>query len=294
MKFVRSLAILCCLTSVAVSAPLKVVSLHPLITDILNQVGGEKLEVVDLIGKTGDPHTFEPAASGLVAAKGAEVYFVSGMGLESYLEELKSILEGEPEIFEVGRTLPAMHGADDHDGHDHSGHHHELDPHWWHSVDHFRRAAGIVSEKLAEMDSGNAEFYRENAKAYRTTLDDLEKWVKREVVKIPKERRKLATAHEAFNYFCDAYGFEAFAVQGLSREQMPDAVTLSKLISTLKKERVMAIFPENESNPKMLQSLTADTGIQLGGELVADGRGMTSYEEMMRGNVKVIVAGLGE
>jgi len=78
----------------------------------------------------------------------------------------------------------------------------------------------------------------------------------------------------------------------MNREQMPDAVKLAALIATLKKEKVAAIFPEKESNPKMLQSLTKDTDIKLGGELVADGRGMTSYEEMMRGNVSAIVTAL--
>ena len=83
-------------------------------------------------------------------------------------------------------------------------------------------------------------------------------------------------------------------MQGVNREQMPDAVTLAKLISTLKSEKVAAIFPEKESNPKMLQSLTRDTGIKLGDELIADGRGVTSYGAMVRANVTAIVAALGK
>jgi len=120
----------------------------------------------------------------------------------------------------------------------------------------------------------------------------LEKWVRRELAGIPKDRRTLVTAHAAFQYFCDAYGFESHSVQGLNREQMPDAVKLAELIANLKKDKVAAIFPEKESNPKMLKSLTRDTGIKLGGELIADGRGMTSYEDMMRRNVETIVAAL--
>ena len=73
---------------------------------------------------------------------------------------------------------------------------------------------------------------------------------------------------------------------------MPDAARFAELIETLKKERVIAIFPERESNPKILQSLTRDTGIKLGGELIADGRGVSSYEEMIRANVTTIVTAL--
>ncbi len=268
------------------------VSLHPLIGDLLRQTGGDKIEIVDLIGTKGDPHSFAPQAQDLAAAEGASLYFVSGMGLEGYLPELKSILAGKARIVEVGATLPALHGACDHEGHDHSEHHHELDPHWWHSVDLFRRAAGIVADELSAADPANAEYYAANQAEYRKTLDGLEKWMRRELVKVPKDQRKLATAHAAFQYFCEENDFTGFSVQGLNREQMPDAVSLSELVSTLKKENVLAIFPEKESNPKMLKSLTRDTGIFLGGTLVADGRGMTSYEEMMRMNVETIVAGL--
>jgi zinc/manganese transport system substrate-binding protein len=279
------------LMGLAQAVEVKVASLHPLIGDLLRQVGGDKVEVVDLIGEKGDPHSFEPQPADLVAAEGASLYFVSGMGLEGYLPKLKGILAGKARIVEVGGTLPALHGACVHEGHEHD-HDHEMDPHWWHSVDLFRRAAGVVADELSAASPENKAVFEANAQAYRTKLDELEKWVKREVIRIPRDRRKLATAHAAFQYFCEAYGFEAYPVQGLNRERMPDAAKLAELIATLKKERVAAIFPEKESNPKMLESLTRDSGIQLGGELVADGRGMTSYEEMVRSNVTAIVAAL--
>lgn len=275
------------------SAELKVVSLHPLVSDLLRQVGGEKIEVVDLIGSNGDPHSFEPAAKDLAAAEGAEIYFVSGMGLENYLPKLKAILGDRTRIVEVGATLPSLHGTCDHEGHDHD-HEHEIDPHWWHSINLFRRATDIVEGELSKQQPANADTFVKNSAAYREELDALEKWVKREIIRIPRDARKLATAHAAFQYFCEAYGFESFSVQGLNREQMPDALTLSKLIATLKEQKVTAIFPEKESNPKMLQTLARDAGIKLGGELIADGRGVTSYIDMMRANVTTIVSTIGE
>lgn len=275
------------------AAELKVASLHPLIGDLLRQVGGDRVQVVDLIGEKGDPHSFEPKAEDLSAAGDAALYFVSGMGLENYLPKLEAVLAGNVRIVEVGKTLPALHGSCDHEGHNHDhGDDHELDPHWWHSVDLFRRAVGVVADELTKASPEDAATFAGNAATYRTELDALEKWVKRELLRIPKDRRTLVTAHAAFQYFCDAYGFESHSVQGMNREQMPGAVKLAELIADLKKDKVAAIFPERESNPKMLESLTRDTGIKLGGELIADGRGMTSYEEMMRSNVKAIVEAL--
>jgi zinc/manganese transport system substrate-binding protein len=276
-------------SAMATAAELKVVSMHPLMTDLLKQVGGDQVEVIDLIGPKGDPHSFKPRTETVAAISGVKVYFLSGMGLESYLPELRSILPAEVRMIEVGASLPALHGACEHEGHDHK---HETDPHWWHSVDLFRRATTRVAEELSKEFPEQRSVFEANARSYRKKLDELEKWLKREILKIPKDRRKLATAHSAFQYFCEAYGFEPYAVQGLNREQMPGAAELAALMKSLKAGNVIAIFPERESNPKILASLTRDNGIKLGGELIADGRGVHSYEEMMRSNVNTIVAAL--
>ena len=273
------------------AADLKVAVLHPLLGDIARQVGGESVEVVDLIGPNGDPHHFEPKPDDLKKAEGATVYLVAGMGLEGYLPKLKAIIANKAVLVEVGSTLPALEGACEHEGHEH-GHEHEIDPHWWHSIDLFRRATGVVSEALATASPEHVEDFRKNTEAYRKQLDELERWTKREISKIPRDRRHLATAHAAFNYFCKDFGFTAHPVQGLSREQMPDPKELAALVADLRKDHVAAIFPEKESNPKILQTLTSNTGIRLGEPLIADGTRVKSYEEMVRHNVTAIVNGL--
>ena len=274
------------------AAELKVAVLHPLLADIGREVGGEHVEVIDLIGKTGDPHHFEPSAENLNASKDARLYLVAGMGLEGYLPKLKTIIGDKAKIVEVGATLPALEGECDHEDHEHHDHAHGLDPHWWHSIDLFRRATLVVTSALIEaVPSAEADITKKAA-LYQVKLEDLERWTKREIVKIPKDRRHLATAHAAFNYFCKDFGFTAHPIQGINREQMPDPKKMAALIETLKKENVAAIFPEKESNPKILQTLTNDTGIKLGEPLIADGVGVSSYEEMMKHNVGAIVKAL--
>lgn len=277
------------------AAELKVASLHPLIGDLARQVGGDRVEVVDLIGKNGDPHHFEPVQADLQKAGDASLYLASGMGMESYLGSLRGVLGDKAEIVEIGKDLPSIEGAceEDHAGHDHE-HHHETDPHWWHSIDLFRRATTITAAAFSKKDPAGAGVYEKNAAAYRAQLDDLERWTRREISKIPKSKRHLATAHAAFGYFCKDYGFEPMPVQGLNREQMPDAVKLASILKELKEHEVGAIFPEKESNPKILQALTGDTGIKLGTPLIADGSTAESYLAMMRQNVQAIVKGLAK
>jgi zinc/manganese transport system substrate-binding protein len=275
------------------AAELKVVVLHPLLVDLARQVGGDQVEIIDLIGPNGDPHHFEPMPADLKQAEDADLYLVAGMGLEGYLPKLKAIVGNRAQIIEVGASLPALEGACDHEVHDHD-HAHEVDPHWWHSIPLFNRATRIVAEALTAAAPSHAEYFQKNSDNYRKELDALEHWAKREITKVPRERRHLATAHAAFNYFCNDFGFTPHPVQGINREQMPSPKALAKLVAELQKEQVVAIFPEKESNPKILQSLTRDTGIKLAGALIADGTGGLSYADMVRHNVNTITQALAK
>jgi len=286
----RFLAILLTLASPLAAQPLKVAALHPLFTDLLQQLGGKRVEVIDLVGDDSDLHHFEPTAADLRKAQGARLFFTPGMGLEADLSALRDIVGDR--LVEVGTPLPARSGGCsgcDHNHGDHDHAEHSIDPHWWHSIDLYRRAAGIVAEKLAEADPPNAATYKTNASTYRERLNELERWTRRQVARIPRDRRHLATSHDAFGYLCRDFGFTSHPIQGLNREQIPDATTLANLIKRLKSEQVAALFPENRSNPKILAALTRDTGIRLGPPLDVDGSTSGSFEAMVRHNITAIV-----
>lgn len=270
--------------------PVKVAALHPLLADLARQVGGPHVEVVDLLGPAGDAHRFEPTPEVLKAAEGARLYLASGMGLEGYLGGLRDITAGKARVVEVGASLPALEGACE--DHDHGPHQHGLDPHWWHSPDAMRRAASVVAEALAVAAPGHADEFRARAEGVRDRLSELERWARRELAKVPVEQRWLATAHDAFGYFCRDFGFRAIPLQGLNREQQGAPAQLAEVIATIRARRLRAVFPEQGSNPKVLEVLVRDTGVRLAEPLDADGVRSGSYEAMLRGNVRRIVAAL--
>lgn len=272
------------------AAELRVASLHPLLGDLARQVGGERVVVIDLLGKNSDPHHFEPAPEQLREMGDVDIFLASGMGLESYLANLRTIIPSSSELVILGDQLPSMEGACNDPDHDH--HDHAIDPHWWHSIDHFRRATTLTAKAFSQADPEGAEVYQSNALAYRETLNELERWTRREIARIPQKNRILATAHAAFGYFCRDYGFKAIPVSGINREQMPDPRTLAKLINELQASKVPVIFPETASNPKTLAALTEEAGVTLAPPLNADGSTTDSYESMMRHNVRTIVGAL--
>jgi zinc/manganese transport system substrate-binding protein len=277
-------------TVVCPAAELKVATLHPRLADLAREIGGDRVELVELVTKTDDPHGFEPTPERLRQASGMDLCLASGKGMETYLPSLRTVLPQGTRLVEVGKTLPSLSGTCDHPEHHHEG---EEDPHWWHSIDAFRRATSVVATAFAEADPAGAATYRARALAYRQRLDALERWTRRELARIPADRRVLATAHAAFNYFCHDYGFEALPVQGLNREQMPDAKSLAELVAAVRKSGVPAVFPEDTSNPKILETLARDIGLRIAAPLIADGSTAESYEAMIRHNVKTIVAALG-
>ena len=290
MKFVQILG-LALLAPLASAAEIKVATLHPLLTDLVKRVGGERVEVVDLLGPTGDPHKFEPNAKDLQAAKGAQLYLVSGKGLEPFLPKLQNIV-GKERVVEVGKELPTLrtkflcdHGEDAHE-HEHE----EDDPHWWHSLDCWRRAAYVVSGELAKVDPAHAKEYDLRAKVVRKEFAELRQWTETELAKVPAAHRTLATAHAAFAYFCNEYKWRMLPVQGLTRERVAAPKFVAEVAAAIRKEKVLAVFPEKRSNPKMLKTLAQGVGIKVGGELIADGGG--SIDEMFRHNVNTIVTAL--
>ena len=287
-----SILVLVCLTCLPGLAELKVATLHPLMTDLARQVGGTDVTVVQLIDAHDNPHTFNPTPEALSKAKSASVYLASGKGLEPYLGKLRDTLGDFTRIVEVGDAVPSqkiLH-KDAHViccPHRSSG---SIDPHWWHNISHMKMAVRLVTREFAEADPENKLHYRKRASAYLARLTSLENLVKRELSRIPEERRVLATAHAAFGYFCKAYGFRSLPVKGISSAHQISASYQAEAIRAIRKHDVRAIFPERRSNPKALRIIAKETQVKIGNVLVADGA--NNYELMMRANVNTIVQAL--
>jgi len=277
---------------------LQVATLHPLLSDLAQQVGGDLVEVVPLMGEGADPHAFEPTPGDLKRSAGSRLILASGKGMETYLDRIQGNLRPGQEIYEVGRKVPSLtiekgavfvccphhsHGA--------------IDPHWWHSISAMQRAARYLASEFSRVDPSNAKVYRANAKAYDKELDQLMSWAKKEISRIPRSDRKLATAHAAFGYFCKEFGFKAVPIQGLNRERDPSPQYLAETIDVLRDQKVKAVFPELLANPKILESMVRESGVKMAGSLIADGIGSgaaATYEGMIRANVSTIVQALAE
>lgn len=296
------------LAAVPALAATKVATLHPILADLAQQVGGANVEVVEILKPGADIHHFEPAPKDLAAMRGAKLLLASGKGLESFLDKLRDSLGADVKLVEVGAKIPSIpfeehhheehaeKGKDekdhDHDEHDH--HHGAEDPHWWHSAENMKRAARIVADELSVVDPANAGAYAAGAKAASKRFGELKSWAQKEIAKVGKKDRLLVTAHGAFGYFCKDYGFEPISLLGIGRSDDASSKHVAETIEEIREHEIKAIFPEDQANPKVLAEIARSTGVKIGEPLIADGTAVAAhtFETMLAHNVRSIVAAL--
>lgn len=286
----------------ASSAATKVATLHPILADLAQQVGGANVEVVEILKPGADIHHFEPAPKDLAAMRGAKLLLASGKGLESFLDKLRDSLGADVKLVEVGAKIPSIpfeehhheHGEKEKDHEEHDHHHGAEDPHWWHSAENMKRASRIVADELSAIDPANAGAYAAGAKAASKRFGELKSWAQKEIAKVDKKDRLLVTAHGAFGYFCKEYGFEPISLLGIGRSDDASSKHVAETIEEIREHGIKAIFPEDQANPKVLAEIARSTGVKIGEPLIADGTAKVAhtFETMLAHNVRSIVAAL--
>jgi zinc/manganese transport system substrate-binding protein len=278
----------------------KVATLHPILADLAQQVGGANVEVVEILKPGADVHHFEPAPKDLAEMRGAKLLLASGKGLESFLDKLRDSLGAGVKLVEVGAKIPSIPFVEHEHHHEgkaeeHEDHHHgSEDPHWWHSAENMKRAARIVADELSAVDPANAAAYAAGAKAASKRFGELKSWAQKEIAKIDRKNRQLVTAHAAFGYFCKEYGFEPLSVLSIGRSDDSSSKHIAETIEEIREHGIKAIFPEDQANPKVLAEIARSTGVKIGEPLIADGTAKVAhtFETMLAHNVRAIVAAL--
>jgi zinc/manganese transport system substrate-binding protein len=296
-RFLLSLVFALTAPFLSASAAVKVAATHPLLGDLIRQVGGSQVTVVDLLKPGADAHHFEPTAADLRELRGVVAVFASGKHLESYLAKLADSLGAGVKIVEVGRTIPSLKLEPGNEvflccpAHAKGG----IDPHWWHSAENMARAARIIGDELAKLDPSQADAFKAGGAATAKKMMSLKAWAQQQFAAVPRGERKLVTAHAAFGYLAKEYGLKFIPILGLSREEDFSPAYITEAVKTIRQQGIRAVFPEDQANPKILQEIIRETGATLGRPLIADGTSPgagSTFEGMFRHNVEAIVDGL--
>ncbi len=286
------------LMAASLADPLQVVSTTGMVTDIGRQVAGDRATIVGLMGEGVDPHLYKPTAADARAIMTADMVLYSGLMLEGRMADtfMKAARMGKvvypvTELIDESQLLEPPEFA---------GH---WDPHVWMDVAAWSLAVEAVATALCEQAPEHCAEFRSRAAAYEKKLEQLDEYARRSIASIPRERRILITAHDAFNYFGRAYDIEVVGVQGLSTESEAGIEDVNRLVNLLVDRGVSAVFVESSVSDRNLRALVegaASRGhkVVIGGQLFSDamGRGGTyegTYIGMIDHNVTTITRAIG-
>jgi manganese/zinc/iron transport system substrate-binding protein len=275
---------------------IRVVTTTGMVTDVVDHVGGSRVDVEGLMGPGVDPHLYKATEGDVIRLADADVVLYNGLHLEAKLSEVFERMGGRVRTVAVTDGMPqsqliasAAFGA-------------AYDPHVWFDVRLWMGAVREARDALAALDPAHTATYEANAARYLADLAELDRYVRRRAAEVPRERRVIITAHDAFNYFGRAYGFEVRGLQGISTVTEAGTGDIQDLADFIAQRRIPSIFVESSVSPRTIQAVEEAVrargfDVAIGGSLFSDAMGDPdtpegTYVGMVRHNVDTIVEGL--
>ncbi|MCC7369757.1 MAG: zinc ABC transporter substrate-binding protein [Chloroflexi bacterium] len=282
----------------AAQSKLKVVSTVAPITNIVQNVGGSRIELEGIIAPGVDSHTFEPAPSDARKLASADLIFVNGLALEGTTIELaQANLKSGAKIVELGpQTITREQWVFDFSFPEEHG---DPNPHVWMNPLYALRFAELVRDALSERDAANADYYRQNVELFRARITELDTAIKATVATIPEQNRKLLTYHDSFAYFAPRYGFQVIGAIQPSDFAEPSPREVAALIDQIRETGVPSIFGSEVFPSPVLEQIGRETGVRYYDSLRDDdppgapGDPENTYIGMLKFDVQLMAEALG-
>lgn len=283
--------------SPASGGKIRVTTTVTMVTDLVKQVGGERVEVHGLMGPGVDPHLYKAAASDVSHLQNADVIFYCGLLLEGKVQDVfAKLARSKKHVYPVTESIPQDKLLEPPEF---AGHY---DPHVWFEVPLWAMCVDTVVKGLSEFDPKSKDYFEKRGQEAKTRLGELHQWALNKANELPKEKRILVTSHDAYNYFGRAYGFQVVGLQGISTVEEANVAARAKLTEFIRQNQVKAIFVESSVSPAAIKRISEDAGVKIGGELFSDAMGtpgqiengydLGTYEGMIKHNLTTIVDAL--
>lgn len=276
---------------------LNVVATTGMIADAVRQVGGDLVEVKALMGPGVDPHAYRQTRTDIAAITRADLVLWHGLYLEAQMEDFMRDLAERRNVVAVAETLPEnmLLGHDDYDD--------KHDPHVWMNPNLWSKVVIAVRDALTEVKPEAQETFKANASAHLEDVAELAQYKTTVLSSVPPESRVLLSAHDAFNYFGSAYGFEVMGIQGISTESEAGLNRISELVDLLVERNISAVFVESTVSDRNIRAVIEGAAakghtVTIGGELFSDAMGEDgtyegTYLGMIDHNATIIARALG-
>ncbi len=273
-----------------------VVATTGMLYDAVINIGGDRITAEAIMGPGVDPHLYKATQGDLSKLNKANLIVYNGLLLEGKMGEILAKLGRQKPVVAAAESLPEelLKSA--------LGYEDTYDPHIWFDVKRWKYAVKSINEALSSFDSKNKEYYNTNTRTYLSKLDSLDLFVKEKVSEIPNDQRILVTAHDAFQYFGDAYDMRVEGLQGISTVADFGLRDIANLIDLIIENQIKAIFVETSVSSKSIDAVITgckEKGheVAIGGYLFSDAMGELGTDEgtyigMVERNINTIVDAL--
>lgn len=253
---------------------LSVIATFSILGDLTQQIGGDAIALTVLVGPDSDTHAFEPTAESQRVVAKATVLVANGLGLEPWLERLIDASGFNGELVVATDSIKPLTAPGSHDdavGDEGSDHDHgAADPHAFQDPKLVLTYIDNIEAGLVKAAPGQAETFKKNADALKERFRILDAELAASLGTLPPDHKRILTSHDAFQYFGRAYGISFVAAQGVTTEAEPSAKDLKRIVEQIRHGDIKAVFIESMNDPRFIESLAADTGAVVGGDLYSD------------------------
>ena len=291
------ISIFSCKKEAKKNGKLQVVTTTTMITDLVKNIGGNKIDIQGLMGAGVDPHLYKASEGDVSKLFNADVIVYNGLHLEGKLEDVFEKMRQQNK-----KTIAVSDAIDKNTliGSEYFAS--NYDPHIWFDITNWEIITQYIIDKFCELDADNSETYKTNGANYLKKLASLKIVITEEVNSLPLEKRILVTAHDAFNYFGKEFQFNVVGLQGLSTATEAGVKDVQRLASFIEEKNVNAIFVESSVPKRTVEALqeavrAKGKEVAIGGTLYSDALGSigtmeATYIGMYKHNVKIIVSSL--
>jgi zinc/manganese transport system substrate-binding protein len=249
------------------SGKVAVVATTTQIGDFAREVGGDKVDVTQILAPNTDPHDYEPRPDDVTNTADAKIVFENGDNLDAWMGKVVDDSGSDAKVVDLGASAPVKLPGES-SGPEAS----QYDPHWWHDPRNAEAAVREIATQLSAIDPADKATFEANAAAYEGKLKILDTGISRCFAPVPVAERKLVTDHDAFGYFANRYRIQVVGavIPSQTTQAQPNAQDLSDLTNVVRSEHVKAIFPESSLSPKLAETIASQTGAEVGQELYGD------------------------
>ena len=232
--------------------------------DFACKIGGDCIDVINMVPSGTEPHDWEPSTNDLKNLEKADVFIYNGADMEPWADDLLVSRSDTLRVVEASenvelRTTDGEHEhAHEHEGADH--HHGDFDPHVWLDPENAKIEMEAIRDALCAADPENSTVFQSNYEKYAAELDVLDAEFREKLAPLPN--RTIVVAHEAFGYLCDAYGLTQVGIEGLSPDSEPDPGRMAEVIDFVREHSISTIFFEELVSPKVAEAIASETGAQ--------------------------------